>query len=116
MLELRAMADELVKIAVRLTQEEKRRQAAQFALLGGVSIPAISALANKFEVGRIVPPWTTGPKWLASQAAKGMVIGGVMPVIRHQIEREIQEDAKERLRRERISRTLKRVLPGGEPG
>ncbi len=106
--------DEFEKIAVRLNKEERRRQAIQFGLLGGMAGPVIGAVRNLIQLGKIVPPWTTRPRWLVSQAAAGFGIGGALPIIRHQIERNTQEHARERLRRKRISQTLKRVLPGGE--
>jgi len=109
-----SFSDELEKIAVRLTQEEERRQALKFGLLGGLAIPATSAVHNLVQLGRIVPSWTTPKRWLASQAVGALGAGVALPLLQHHIARESQEGAKERLRRQRISETLKRVLPGGE--
>lgn len=102
-----AFVDELEKVAVELTKSEKARQAAQFALLGGVSGPAMSAIINKIQLGRVVPNWTTPKKWVASKATEGLIVGAALPLIRHGIERKAQTRATERLRRTRISRALK---------
>lgn len=102
-----AFVDELEKVSVELTKGEKARQAVQFAALGGISGPAMSAMINKIQLGRVVPTWTTPKRWVASKAAQGLIAGAALPLIRHSIERKAQDRALERLRRMRISRALK---------
>ena len=104
---LPALVDELEKVAVELTRGERATQAAQFAALGGLSGPAISAVVNKIQLGKVVPNWTTPKRWVASKAAQGLIAGGLIPLVRHGLERRAQTGATERLRRLRISKALK---------
>lgn len=90
--------DELEKIAVRLTKSERKVQAAKFTGLGAVTAPAVSALRNKIVSGKAIPKGTNPLRWAAGQAISGAVVGGALPAVRHQVERQSQDKARERLR------------------
>jgi hypothetical protein len=106
-----ALFDELEKIAIRLNDEERRRQAGQFAALGAVTAPAVAGAKNLAIYGKVAPWRVAGAKglmgaggkgrWLAGTMAAGAVAGGVMPSIRHGMERNFQADAKARRKTER---------------
>lgn len=90
--------DEVEKIAVRLSDAEERRQALKFTGLGAVSFPVISGVANLVSSGRTIPKGVKPTRWIAGQSAAGAVSGGLLPSIRHNIERQTQDEARERLR------------------
>lgn len=107
-LSIAACLDELEKISVALTGEEKRRQAMQFAGLGAVSAPIIGGAKNYLTYGKVAP-WQTGEgllsaggkgRFLAGSMLAGAAAGGLMPTIRHNLERGIQDQARARRRRE----------------
>jgi len=102
-----ALLDELEKVAIELSNKEKRRQAIQFGVLGAASVPAMKAILNKIQLGRVIPSWTSPGRWAASTAVEGLIAGAALPLMRHSIERQVQGQAEERLRRKRISRALK---------
>lgn len=104
---LESFSDEIQKIAVRLNEEEQRRQALQFAGVGAASVPVISAVGNIIEHGKIIPPGASPARWLARQGATGGLLFGAVPAVRSRIEQDVQGEASERLRRQRISQALK---------
>lgn len=100
--ELTALAGEQEKVAVNLNPHEQRLQAAQFAALGATSAPAIAAMSNLIQHGHLRPPQSKNvAKWLAATMLAGGVSGGVLPLIRHRLERGMQDRARVRLRAER---------------
>jgi len=109
MIWFRSFADELLKVAARLTEKEQRNQALQFAALGAVGAP-IASMASKFvESGKFFDPESLkGPggvkRWIAGQAIRGALAGGILPIARHAIERRTEESAAERERRYRFRR------------
>ena len=80
-----SFADELEKIS-KLTNDEERHQALQFAGLGAVATPVISGLANYITHGK-VSPWGKFRRWLPAQMIAGTLAGGALPTIRHMLER-----------------------------
>jgi len=76
-------------------------------VLGAASVPAMKAILNKIQLGRVVPTWTSPKRWAASTAVEGLIAGAALPLMRHSIERQSQATAEERLRRRRISRALR---------
>ena len=82
---LPSFADEFVKIAV-LSGEDEKRQALQFAGLGGVAAPLISGAKNLISYGK-VSPFGKLKRWLPAQIAGGALTGGALPTIRHALER-----------------------------
>lgn len=87
---------ELVKLAKLMNQEEERRQAAQFAGLGTVAVPAVSAARGLIEHGKPLPSGSKPGRWLAGQAITGAVLGGALPQIRHALERKNLRGARDR--------------------
>lgn len=98
--------DELTKLAVSLTADERQQQAIQFAALGTAAAPIASGVGNLISHGKL-SPWTSKPRWLAGRMAAGLIGGAALPYAQHAIERASQGTAQERLRRARISRALK---------
>lgn len=96
----RAFIDELQKLAVKLTPEEERRQMYQFAGLGAVAAPAVTVGKNLIQYGK-VSPFAPVPRMLAANAIGGALGAGLVPVVRHGMERQMQEEARERRRAER---------------
>ena len=96
-----AFFDELGKIAVELTNKEKRRQAVEFGVLGAVSAPAIAAVTNKIEKGTFIPKDVPKGRWLGARLAGGALASGALPIIRHHIEQRNLAKAKARVRGER---------------
>lgn len=91
----------LAKVAARLTKTEKRERAIKFTALGAASGPVIAGAAGvvKGGYGKLVKNITQGTKfrrWLPATAATGALVSGAVPALRHQIERDIIEKAKER--------------------
>ena len=97
----------LEKLGVRLTEDEQKRQTAQFAALGATSVPAVSMTRNLITEGRAIPKNVHPARWGAGQLATGALLFGALPAARHLIERGTQEQAEERLRRHRISQGMK---------
>ena len=95
-----------VKHAIQLTDEERRRQALQFAALGTIAAPVAQGLGNLLTHGKIAP-WSGKGRWLLGRMGTGLVGGAALPYAQHALERGMQETAQERLRRARISRALK---------
>jgi hypothetical protein len=96
--------EEMQKISVKLNDDERAKQTAQFAMLGAVSAPVISAGKNLTTYGQI-SPWTASKRrWLLGTAGAGAVAAGVVPSIRHGLERNMQAKAKTRLREQRLAR------------
>jgi hypothetical protein len=96
--------DEMSKVAsASLNKREKRRQAIQFGALGMLSGPVIGGVANMISRGRPLPEGVKSvPRWLASTMATGALVSGAIPAIRHGLERNIQSEANERLRRTKL--------------
>ena len=95
--------DELEKLGVRLTKGEEREQALQFAGLGAVAIPSMSAVQSKMQTGKWVPAGIPGKtplsrfgRWLPGAAATGLFWGGALPTIQHALARKNIEKAKAR--------------------
>ena len=101
---------EMTKHALQLSDEERKRQAVQFGALGTLAAPVAAGLGNLITHGKVAP-WSKGlvgkSRWLAGRMAGGLVGGAALPYAQHAIERGMQGDAQERLRRMRISRALK---------
>ena len=68
-----------VKTAVQMTKKEKGKLYAQYAALGGVSYPAIRAIAQKVETGHFVPPGNSKARWLAGSVLRGVAGGAAIP-------------------------------------
>jgi hypothetical protein len=81
-----SLMDELTKIGVVLNKREQRKQDVQFALLGTVAAPLVSAATNMIGYGRPIPPGADPKRWLAASAFKGLVGGAALPIIRRKIE------------------------------
>jgi hypothetical protein len=90
-----AFADEIVKIAKTLNKDEEREQVAKFTGLGAAAMPAAAGASNLIA-GRGLTAGAKLRRWVPAQALVGAVMGGGMPAIRHQIERGMQDKAKER--------------------
>jgi hypothetical protein len=99
MVSFMALVDELEKISVELSPGEKAKQTAQFAGLGALTSPALSALTSKIEHGTWLAPGTNKGRWLGARLVRGALVGGALPAIRHHIERRNLETAKARARR-----------------
>lgn len=102
--------DELEKIAVTMTPEEKRRQALQFAALGMGTIPTMSALSSKIMTGKWLPAGVGLRRWLPATAATGLFWGGALPALQHAIARTNIHKAQARLQAEK---ELRRLAPRG---
>ena len=97
-----AFVDELAKIAVELTPQERGVQALQFGGLGAIATPMISALTNKIESGTFLPPGVSKGRWLGARMVGGALTAGALPVVRHHIERSNLQAARTRQRAERV--------------
>lgn len=93
--------DEMSKVAAAtLNRKEKARQALQFGALGAISGPVVGAVSNIIQKGKPLPEGVKSiPRWLAGSMATGAIFSGAVPVIRHGLERNIQREANERVRR-----------------
>lgn len=113
-LSLASFVDELEKIsaAVRLSPEEKRRQAVQFASLGLGTIPGLAMAQQKIRTGRWLPKSGKG-RFLAAAGLGGAFWGGLLPTLQHGIARTNIAKAQARLSAEKEMRTL---APGGVRG
>jgi len=107
---LHSFIDELEKIAVQLTSDEKKRQALQFAGLGAVTVPAMSALSSKMMTGKWKPPSVSWKRWLPASVATGLFWGGGIPALQHQIARANIRKAEDRVE---AQKELKKLAPSG---
>ena len=98
--------DELEKIAVKLTQGEERGQTAKFTGLGAAALPAITGLKNLIQEGRVTPKGMGKGRWLVGNMVGGALMGGALPAMRHQLERQTQDKARARQRAEREARNV----------
>jgi hypothetical protein len=97
---LHGLMDELEKISERLTKKERREQAVKFTGLGAAALPVISGVGNIIAgkgrgISRVAGGARPG-RWLAARSLEGAAIGGALPAVRHQIERDMKEKARER--------------------
>lgn len=102
--------DELTKLAVMLTPEEKRRQALQFMSLGMTTLPALGATQSKIMSGRWIPKGVHPAKFLGATALGGAFWGGALPTLQHMIARGNIQKAKVR---ESASKELRKLAPEG---
>ena len=79
-----AYIDGLLKAAVSLTPEEKRRQALQFSSLGLGTIPLLAVAQNRIREGRWLPKTGRG-RFLAAAGLGGAFWGGLLPTLQHGI-------------------------------
>lgn len=85
----------LEKAGVKLTDEEKRRQALQFAGIGAASVPLVAAAKDLIMFGK-VSPRAPLRRWVPAQMVGGALVGGVVPALQHALARSTIEKAKER--------------------
>lgn len=104
----KSLIDELEKIAVRLSPEEQRTQALQFAGLGAVTAPAIAVAKNLVQYGK-VSPFSNTKRFLAANIVGGGLTGGVLPVIQHKLERNMQDAARDRQMLARLDNAMTQV-------
>jgi hypothetical protein len=78
--------DELEKLA-RLTKNEERRQALQFAGLGAAAVPVSSGIANLIEHGKLTGLAKSPGRWLGARLAGGALAFGALPAIRNVVAR-----------------------------
>ena len=107
-----AYVDGLLKAAVKLTPEEKRRQAMQFSALGLGTIPALAMAQHRIREGRWLPKSGKG-RFLAAAGLGGAFWGGLLPTLQHGIAQTNLAKARARVRAEQEMKTL---VPGGEAG
>ena len=98
---INGFVDELEKISERLTKEEKRDRALKFTAIGTLSGPAISGAAGAIKGGQgsFLKNITQGTKlrrWAPATMATGALVSGAVPAVRHAVERDILEGARER--------------------
>ncbi len=105
-----ACFEELIKISVRLTKGEKRRQALQFAGLGVTALPTLAATQSKIMTGRWIPKGTRPHRFLGAAALGGAFWGGALPTFQHMIARSNIHKSQRRLE---AQRELKRLAPEG---
>jgi len=94
------LVDGLLKAAVKLTPQEKRRQALQFAGLGMATIPGLALAQNKIREGRWLPK-SGKLRFLAAAGLGGAFWGGVLPTIQHGIAQSNLSKARARVRAEK---------------
>lgn len=108
-----SFTDELEKIS-RLTDEEERRQALQFAGLGAIATPVISGVTNLITHGK-VSPWGSFRRWLPAQMVAGTLAGGALPTMRHMLERsnlrssQARQELQKQLSEERSAGTISKL-------
>ncbi len=103
--------DELTKIAVRLTSEEKRRQAVQFAALGTTTVPAMELAKTRLQTGRWLPAGVKGfRRYIPGALAGGLFWGGALPTAQHFLARGNIQKARERVA---AKKELKSLAPAG---
>lgn len=95
------LMDELEKISARLTDAEKRERAIKFTTLGTLSGPVIAGASGAIRGGHggLMKNVTQGTKlrrWLPATLATGALVSGAVPALRHAVERDILENARER--------------------
>lgn len=104
--------DGLLKVAVKLEPNEKRRQAMQFAALGLGTVPALAFAQHRIREGRWLPKSGKG-RFLAAAGLGGAFWGGLLPTLQHGIARANISKAKGRVKAER---EMKALVPGGVAG
>lgn len=90
----------LEKLGVRLTDEERRRQALQFAGIGAVSMPAVQAIKDLITHGKVSPSVPL-KRWLPAQIVGGAFVGGALPAIQHALARSNLDKARARIEGEK---------------
>jgi hypothetical protein len=110
-LSLESFFDELEKIsAVNLTTGEKRKQMAQFAGLGAVTLPALALSQEKVRTGRWFPKGVSKKRTLGAAAIGGLFWGGALPLVRRAIAKSNVNEAKDRIA---AGRELRKLAPEG---
>lgn len=114
-LSLESFIDELEKIsaAVRLSPEEKRHQALQFAGLGVTALPGLAMAQQKIRTGGWLPKGTSRGRFLGAAGLGGLFWGGALPYMQHGIARANISRARGRMAAEKEMRAL---APGGVRG
>jgi len=102
----------LLKTAVALNPEEKRRQAMQFAALGLGTVPGLAIAQNRIRTGNWLPKTGRG-RFLAAAGLGGAFWGGLLPTLQHGIARSNLSGAQSRVAAEKEMRSL---VPGGVRG
>lgn len=102
--------NELIKISVRLTSDEKRRQALQFAGLGVTSLPTVALAQTKVQTGKWFPTSMSKGRFLGAAALGGAFWGGALPAMQHRISQTNLERAKARVQ---STKELQSLTPGG---
>lgn len=106
-----AFIDELEKIADRLTKSEQRERDVKFTALGTASGPVIAGLSGAIKgghgsLGKNITQGARVSRWLPATMGTGFLVSGAIPAIRHQIERDIIADARDRRTQERKAKSL----------
>jgi hypothetical protein len=106
---IEAFYDEMEKISVSLTSEEKRKQMLQFAGLGAVAAPVISGATNLVTHGAVSPfQKSLFRRWLPGQVVSGALAAGAIPAAQHALAQRNLGVARSRVKAER---EMKRLVP-----